>query len=208
MNQRLSWKTCLWACAAALSLGACDSKNSQDQSGGASSSAAQASAAQGEAIGPVIEASTPTVATPPAPSVAEQIHAYKASPGEAALDSLRPFLGKNPNEGTDYLRQGILAERMKKLLGDRYDAVLKNLETVGPLTKEGGRWSIVGNRQHQGGKEVAAVVIDPGRNGLRVWLLSNGQQTTYTDLGEGHVIPWTPDVKKVMANAPGGGAAK
>ncbi|QIL79000.1 hypothetical protein G7047_02995 [Diaphorobacter sp. HDW4A] len=154
----------------------------------------------------MIEASAPTVAPPPTPSVAEQIHAYTSPPGEATLDSLRSYLGKYPNDGKDYLRQGILAERLKKLLGDRYDTVIKNLETVGPLTKEGGRWSIVGNRQHQGGKEAAAVVIDPGRNGLRVWLLSNGRQMTFTDLGEGHIIPWTPNVKNVMANAPGDAA--
>ena len=135
--------------------------------------------------------------------MAEQVHAYVGQPGEASLSTLQPFLGKYPQDGTNYLKEGILAERLKKLMGERYDTLIRNLETVGPLQKEGGRWSLTGNRQHEGGKEAAAVVIDPGRNGLRVWLWSEGKSTVYTDLGEGYVIPWTPEVKKVIANAEG-----
>jgi hypothetical protein len=38
------------------------------------------------------------------------------------------------------------------------------------------------------------VVIDPVRNGLRVWLLSEGRQTVFTDV-DGADIPWPSGAK-------------
>lgn len=110
------------------------------------------------------------------------------------------MLGKYPQDGAKYLEQGVLAERLKALLGRRYDVLLQNLQTVGPLTKEGELWSITGNRQHEGGAEAAAVVIDPARNAIRVWLLNRGTQTVFTDLAQGE-IPWPESVSKSIANA-------
>ncbi|QNP48158.1 hypothetical protein [Diaphorobacter aerolatus] len=200
-GKHASWKTCVAACAVLAGLSACDSKNSQEGKTGAPPPAS-APATGDVAIGPVVTPSAPAAApAPPPPSMAEQVHAYVGEPGEPVLSTLQPFLGKYPQDGTNFLKEGILAQRLKKLLGAQYDTLMNNLETVGPLKKEGGRWSVVGNRQHAGGKEAAAVVIDPGRNGLRVWLLSGGKESVFTDLGEEHVIPWTPEVKKFMANA-------
>ena len=125
---------------------------------------------------------------------------HAAKSGEAELQSLVSLLGKYPQDGTKYLEQGVLAERLKALLGRRYDALLLNLQTVSPLNKEGELWSITGNRQHEGGTEAAAVVIDPARNAIRVWLLNRGTQTVYTDLPQGD-IPWTESVNKLIANA-------
>ena len=188
-------------CAVALALSACDSRNSQ----GAASS--PASAPTGEAIGPVIEAPAQPAAQEAPSEPAKLTQVYTGQPGEPSLATLKPFIGKYPQDGTDYLRDGILAERLKKLMGDRYDTLMKNLGTGGPLNKEGGRWSYIGNRQHAGGKEAAAVVIDPARNGLRVWLLTNGQQTIFTDAGD-YVIPWTHNVQTMIANASGAVAKK
>ncbi|MEX8193186.1 hypothetical protein [Comamonas guangdongensis] len=119
--------------------------------------------------------------------------------GEESLDSLKPLEGKYRWDGVDYLQQGVLAGRLKALVGVQYDTLLKNLQTLGPLEPAAGLLYVMGNRQHQGGEEMAAVVIDPVRNGLRVWLLSEGKQTVFTDV-DGAEIPWPSDVETMFRN--------
>lgn len=121
-----------------------------------------------------------------------------AKAGEPGLDSLAEYLGKYPYDGTNYLEQGVLAERLKALLGTSYPTLLINMRTVGPLTKEGDVWSIVGLRPHQGGEEMGAIVIDPARNALRVWLLTDGKQTDFSDAA-GVDIAWPSQVQKSFA---------
>ena len=124
-----------------------------------------------------------------------------AQPQAAPLSSLRPSLGQYPHEGGDYLRQGALAQRLRALLGpERYAVLLANLQVSGPLSAEGELWFITGNRQHQGGAEQAAVVIDPARDALRVWLLHAGRAQEFTDPPDAH-IPWPADVRTMLGNA-------
>ena len=125
---------------------------------------------------------------------------YVAKPSDASLATLAPMLGKYPQDGTDFLRKGVLADRLKLMMGNRFDMLVKNMGTVGPLTKEGEVWSLVGNRPHAGGSDAGAIVIDPARNGVRVWLFGRGAQSAFTDLAEGN-IPWTESVQKTIDNA-------
>jgi hypothetical protein len=104
-----------------------------------------------------------------------------AKAGEPGLDSLAEYVGKYPYDGTNY------------------PTLLSNMRTVGPLTKEGDVWSIVGLRPHQGGEEMGAIVIDPARNALRVWLLTGGKQSDFSDAA-GADIAWPEQVNKTMAN--------
>jgi len=122
-----------------------------------------------------------------------------AKAGEPGLDSLAEYVGKYPYDGTNYLEQGVLADRLKALLGTSYPTLLSNMRTVGPLTKEGDVWSIVGLRPHQGGEEMGAIVIEPARNALRVWLLTGGKQSDFSDAA-GADIAWPEQVNKTMAN--------
>lgn len=119
--------------------------------------------------------------------------------GEPSLDSLKPLQGKYRWDGVDYVKDGVLAERLKTLMGHQYDTLLKNLQTLGPLEPSADLLYVMGNRQHQGGEEMAAVVIDPVRNGLRVWLLSEGRQTVFTDV-DGADIPWPSAVQSMLRN--------
>ena len=119
--------------------------------------------------------------------------------GEESLGSLAALEGKYRWDGVDYLKEGVLAQRLKTLLGDQYETVLKNLETVGPLEAQDGELYVFGNRQHQGGEESAAIVINPERNGLRIWLLSAGQQTVFTDV-DGEAIRWPESVQTLIKN--------
>ena len=96
-------------------------------------------------------------------------------------------------------RQVDEGQRLKALMGAKYETLLKNLQAVGPLEADDGMLRVSGNRQHMGGEEVAAVVIDPARNGLRVWLLSEGKNQVFTDV-DGADIPWPAGVQAMIKN--------
>lgn len=167
--------------ACVLALAACDSRQAQ----------------------PVAEAVDAAPAAPahaqPDPAIEQVRIPYVAPSAEPGLDSLGGLVGTYRHDGVDFLQQGVLATRLKSLLGGRYGVLLDNLGTSGPLQKEGELLSMSGNRPHQGGEEMAAIVIDPARNGLRVWLLSQGHQTVFTDV-EGDDIAWPPEVQVTLDN--------
>ncbi|MEG0938447.1 MAG: hypothetical protein RSE32_06705 [Comamonas sp.] len=124
---------------------------------------------------------------------------HVAKDGEEGLVSLKSMEGKYRWDGVDYLKTGVLAERLKALTGQYYETVLKNLETVGPLEMQENMLTVFGNRQRMGGEESAGVVIDPARNGLRIWLLTEGKQIVFTDV-DGADIPWPKDMQTLIAN--------
>lgn len=116
-----------------------------------------------------------------------------------SLASLRDAVGSYPYDETNYLEQGVLAARLRALLGERYPRLLSNLRTVSPLTEADGLWFITGNRPHEGGVEAAAVVIDPRQNALRVWLLNAGKVQEFIDPPAAQ-IPWPKDVQTLLQN--------
>ncbi len=188
MSSMLSpWQAGLVLGAAMLALTACDPRSPSVPAPKAASAAAP-----GTAQAAIVEpASADALRQTRLPSTAKA--------GEPGLDSLAEYVGKYPYDGINYLEQGVLADRLKALLGNRYPTLLSNMRTVGPLTREGEVWSIVGLRPHQGGEEMGAVVIDPARNALRVWLLNDGRQDDVTDVS-GPDIPWPEQVRKTLAN--------
>ena len=169
-------------------------------------------------VAPVTAPDPAPVAPPAAPSAApaesapaataqivstssiEQVRVpHAAKDGEEGLSSLKAMEGKYRWDGVDYLKTGVLAQRLKALTGAQYETVLKNLDAVGPLETQGSAMAVFGNRQRMGGEESAAIVIDPARNGLRVWLLSAGRQTVFTDV-QGDDIPWPESVQRLIQN--------
>jgi hypothetical protein len=144
-------------------------------------------------------AATAEVVSNATPEMAQVHVLHVAKEGEESLASLKSFEGKYRWDGVDYLKQGVLAQRLKALTGAQYETLLKNLQTVGPLEVDDGMLRVSGNRQHMGGEEVAAVVIDPARNGLRVWLLSEGKNQVFTDV-DGADIPWPSGVQAMIKN--------
>ena len=159
----------------------------------AAPSAATASAAPAESV----PAATAQIVST---SSIEQVRVpHAAKDGEEGLSSLKAMEGKYRWDGVDYLKTGVLAQRLKALTGAQYEAVLKNLDAVGPLETQGSAMAVFGNRQRMGGEESAAIVIDPARNGLRVWLLSAGRQTVFTDV-QGDDIPWPESVQRLIQN--------
>ena len=181
------------ALAAAALLVACDKTKAPSPTAAAEDvrAAAAAAAAPPAATAQIEEAATVPVEEVRVPHV--------ATDGEPGLDSLKPLQGKYRWDGVDYVKDGVLAQRLKTLMGPQYDTLLKNLQALGPLEPSAALLYVMGNRQHQGGEEMAAVVIDPVRNGLRVWLLSEGRQTVFTDV-DGADIPWPSAVQSMLRN--------
>jgi len=177
------------ALAAAALLVACDKTK-------APAPTAAAADARAAAAPPAATAQIEAAATAP---VEEVRVPHVATDGEPGLDSLKPLQGKYRWDGVDYVKDGVLAQRLKTLMGPQYDTLLKNLQALGPLEPSAAVLYVMGNRQHQGGEEMAAVVIDPVRNGLRVWLLSEGWQTVFTDV-DGADIPWPSAVQSMLRN--------
>ncbi|MCT9809178.1 hypothetical protein N0K08_00895 [Acidovorax sp. Be4] len=127
------------------------------------------------------------------------VPALTAASVQEPLSGLQEFVGKYPYDDVNYLEQGVLAARLRALLGDRYPELLANMRTVSPLTEADGLWFITGNRPHEGGSEVAAVVIDPRQNALRVWLLNAGKSAEFVDPPLAR-IPWPKDVQTLLSN--------
>ncbi|MDR0226643.1 MAG: hypothetical protein LBI66_09495 [Burkholderiaceae bacterium] len=202
MSSMLSpWQAGLALGVAMLALSACDPRSPSVPTPKASAQQDAAAPPAPEAVPGAVHAAT-VGAAPAVPAVAatQRIRVPStAKAGEPGLDSLAEYLGKYPYDGTNYLEQGVLADRLKALLGASYPTLLSNMRTVGPLNRDGDAWSIVGLRPHQGGEEMGAVVIDPARNALRVWLLTDGQQSDFSDAG-GPDIAWPEQVQKTLAN--------
>ena len=187
------------ALAAAALLAACDKTKSPSPT---TAPAADAAAAMPHAEVKVEEPAA-TAQVQASSSEIKQVNVlHVTKEGEEGLSSLTGLKGKYRWDGVDYLKEGVLAQRLKTLLGDQYETVLKNLETVGPLEAQDGELYVFGNRQHQGGEESAAIVINPERNGLRIWLLSAGQQTVFTDV-DGEAIRWPESVQTLIKNQVG-----
>lgn len=120
--------------------------------------------------------------------------------GASPLAELKQYVGTYPSDSNmSFLEQGVLADRLKLMLGKEYSTLLSNLRTVSPLTEDAGRWFITGNRPHEGGTEAAAVVVDAGKNAVRVWMLHEGKVSEYQD--PNHItVPWPKDVQTMQDN--------
>lgn len=120
------------------------------------------------------------------------------------LAVVREHLGKYPHEGVNYLEQGALGARLKALVGPRYPQLLESLRTVGPLSQHEGLLYVTGSRPFEGGSDAAAVVIDPERNVLRVWMLAGGAVSELQSPGPAIELP--PEVQAFVAQhrTPGG----
>ncbi len=114
--------------------------------------------------------------------------------------NLQTQVGNYPVGGSDFLRAGPLAERLRGLLGlANYNLLLDNLQVSGPLRQDGSMLYITGNRPHEGSTEAAAVVVHAATNTVRVWLLTGGEEWDVQDQGTPKTLP--ADVATMMENA-------
>lgn len=152
---------------------------------------------------PLTPAAAPAAQSAPSPQAAKPAKpAPAATPATAPAhwDGVQALVGKYPSDGVDFLRTGPIAERLKGLLGPvNYPVFVKNMGVSGPLRKEGQLIYIIGNRQHQGRDELAAMVLDPGRDAMRAWLKTGDEEWDVQDAGPAVQLP--AEVRQFIQNA-------
>lgn len=168
--------------AAAATLAACDRPVAENTAPAAPPASESAAAPAAEGL--VVDAVTVSEAVEPV----------------ATLADLKKRVGTYPNDGASgYLAQGALAEQLKTMLGGQYDVLMQNLAVASPLTQDGERLFVTGNRQNEGGSEMAAVVVDPAQNAVRVWLVTDGKSQIFQNPEQAQVA-WPQDVQVMMEN--------
>lgn len=141
-----------------------------------------------------------TVPVAPSAAPAAAPKATAPAPQPATLADVQALVGRYPSDGVDFLRTGPLAHRLHGLMGTtNYPVLLENLGVSGPLQQQDDLLYITGNRPHQGGSEAAAVVVNPAKNAVRVWLLTGGEVWDVQDYGT--VVALPTDVRTLMDNA-------
>lgn len=75
-------------------------------------------------------------------------------------------------------RTGAVAEALQQLLGEKFAVFLQNMQVSGPLSRD--RLLFVsGNKPHEGGSEMAYLLLDPPSRQLEVGLIEQGRLTVY-----------------------------
>lgn len=123
-----------------------------------------------------------------------------ANPPARPWASLQSQVGRTPEQGGDFLRNGPLGQRLGELLGeDNYLVLLQNMRATTPLRQEGGLLYITGQRNAGDNAEAAAVVIYPAADAVRVWLATGGEDWEVQDFGAPKTLP--ADVARMMEEA-------
>ena len=115
------------------------------------------------------------------------------------LEGLRLYVGKYVYDGYDYLVEDPLGSRLQALLGARYPTFLAHMKVIGPLKSDAGILYTYGNKPHQGGVDMAAIAIDPGRDAIYVWLMEERKAEEFRERGV--QVPVPEELKAFIANA-------
>lgn len=113
---------------------------------------------------------------------------------------LQPMVGQYPRD-SGLFDNSIIAPQLKSLLGDKFDAFVTNMQVQSPLTQEGNVLFTTGNKQHEGGSQMAYLLIDPATKALEVGLWQEGKLTTYATPNSN--IPKPEDVQALITNSAG-----
>ena len=98
------------------------------------------------------------------------------------------------------MRTGPLAHRLRGLMGEiNYPVLLENLRGSGPLQQDGNLLFIASPPLQAGGAEAAAVILNPAVDGVRVWLLTGGEEWDVQDHGVS--VPLPASVRAMMQDA-------
>lgn len=145
-----------------------------------------------KAAKPPAEAPAPAASqtTPPTPVPTTAPDAW------ASLDGL---IGKYPAD-TGLFDTSVIAPDLKALLGDRFAAFKTNMQVGAPLLKDGEVLYTTGNKVHEGGSEMAYLLVDPAQHALEVGLWRGGKLETLTRPA-GATIAKPKDVQTLIANA-------
>ncbi|WP_010457762.1 hypothetical protein [Acidovorax radicis] len=136
-----------------------------------------------------------------APVAAPTAAPVKATQPASAWASVQNQVGRRPSDGVDFLRTGPLAQRLRGLMGEiNYPVLLENLRGSGPLQQDGNLLFIASPPPQADGAEAAAVILNPAVDGVRVWLLTGGEEWDVQDHGVS--IPLPASVRTMMQAIP------
>lgn len=125
-----------------------------------------------------------------------------AEPSTTADDwqSLDALVDRYPSE-TKLLEASAVTPALQKLLGRKFETLRTNMQTQAPLKREAGVLYTSGNKQHEGGVNMAYVLIAPATQAIEVGLWEAGKLTTYRT-GDAE-LPKPKDIQTLMDNAAG-----
>lgn len=148
--------------------------------------------------GGTVPVAPPAQQTVAATATAAAAAAARSAPSPWA--SVQAQVGRTPADGGDFLRTGPMADRLKALLGPvNYPVLLQNMGRSGPLQQDGGLLYLIGHGAKPGGGDSAAVVLDPARDAMRVWLQTGDEHWDVQDAGPAVSLP--ADVRTLIGNA-------
>lgn len=114
--------------------------------------------------------------------------------------SLQPLIGQYPRD-SGLFDNSAITPQLKALLGDKFDAFVTNMQVQSPLAQQGNVLFTTGNKQHEGGSEMAYLLVDPTTKALEVGLWQQGKLTTYATQNSN--IPKPEDVQALISNSAG-----
>ncbi|WP_298912401.1 hypothetical protein [uncultured Algimonas sp.] len=115
--------------------------------------------------------------------------------------SLDAFVGGYPNNNALF-DDSAISDTLRTLLGDRMTTLETNMQTAGPLQREGSVYYTSGNKAHQGGTDAAYLLIDRTRQDLEVGLWTDGELSVYKT--DGADIAKPEDIRVMIANSEDG----
>lgn len=121
-----------------------------------------------------------------------------APPITGEWSQLQPMIGEFPRQ-SGLFENSPIAPQLKTLLGDKYETFITNMQVQSPLTQDGSVLFTTGNKQHEGGSEMAYIIIDPSSKALDVGIWEAGKLTTYKT--EGSNLPKPEDVQALIGNS-------
>jgi putative lipoprotein len=117
--------------------------------------------------------------------------------GDAPLDELARFAGTYETRGPLWKAEP-LKERLASLLDGKLAEFASRFQVGGPLRVENGVYFATGNKQHQGGVDVAAFVADPDSDTINVVIVQNRKREDFKEGGRD--VPLPPEVKTFLEN--------
>lgn len=99
------------------------------------------------------------------------------SGSEKPWQALESKVGRYPTEIGLY-QTGAVAEALRQLLGSKFAVFQQNMQVSGPLSRDQLLY-VSGNKPHEGGREMAYLLLDPPSRQLEVGLIEQGRLTVY-----------------------------
>ncbi len=151
------------------------------------------------ACGERAESPAPAPAAAPATTAPREAAAPAAPPAkvESNLVYLRAQAGRYPRDIQLFATEPLHA-RLVALVGHRYDVMVENFGTQGPLSADGPVLYAIGNRPHAAGDEQAILLVDLDRDLVNVKVMDATEMQEFRERNEAVELP--AEVQTAIAN--------